>query len=114
MARFSRLLIGAALAAGALASPAGARPGAEGRLLVASAVGACTGQAQRIGRGLIRIEAARLIGSDRVRVVGTVDGYDRYGYERYGRIFAASLGENRFTCVAAPNGRIEDFHFGGS
>jgi hypothetical protein len=116
MARFSSLLTGAAVAAAALASSANAQHGGAdrgARLLLASAVGACGAQAQRIGGGPIRIVGVRRIGGDRVRVTGTVDGYDRYGYARYGRLFAGALGENRFTCFAAANGRIDDFHFGG-
>jgi hypothetical protein len=68
------------------------------------AVNACGAEAQRIGRGLARVDAVERIGPDRFRVSGFVEG-DRYGYARYDRQ------ADRFTCFAFGNGRIEDFRF---
>jgi hypothetical protein len=74
------------------------------------AVNACGSEAQRIGHGRIRIDEVSRVGGDLYRVTGSVDG-DRYGYGRYDRYYGG--GENRFTCTAFGNGRIEDFRFRG-
>lgn len=73
------------------------------------AVNSCAYQAERYGRGQVRILDVDQTGGDRFRVRGVIengggyyDRYDRgYGYDR-------SYGE-RFTCVAYGNGRIRDF-----
>lgn len=77
------------------------------------AVNACGAQAQRMGRGRVRIDDVERVGGDRYRVSGSVDGYDRYGYDRYSRYYGGYRSDSRFTCFAQGNGRIEDFRFSG-
>jgi hypothetical protein len=77
------------------------------------AVNACGAEAQRIGRGPVRVAAVDRVGGDRYRVTGTVDGFDRNGYGGYERYYGGYRSDNRFTCFALGNGRIEDFRFGG-
>jgi hypothetical protein len=77
------------------------------------AVNSCANQAERYGRGRVRITDVDRAGGDRFRVRGVVEtGYDGYGggYDRYDRGYGydRSYGE-RFTCVAYGNGRIRDF-----
>jgi hypothetical protein len=75
------------------------------------AVQACAQEAQRMGRGQVRILDIDRAGNDRYRVRGIVQagygGYDRYdrGYGSYG----GSYGRDDFTCTARGNGRITDF-----
>lgn len=83
------------------------------------AVQSCAQEAQRMGRGQVRILDVDRAGNDRYRVRGVVqsgyqsgyggnDRYDRYdrGYDsRYGY----GAGRDDFTCVARGNGRITDF-----
>jgi hypothetical protein len=75
------------------------------------AVNACGAEAQRIGRGRVRIDEVNRVGGDRYRVTGSVDGYDRYGYDRYDRYYGGYRSDERFTCFAFGNGRIQDFRF---
>lgn len=77
------------------------------------AVNACGAEAQRIGRGRVRIDEVNRVGGDRYRVTGSVDGYDRYGYDRYDRYYGGYRSDERFTCFAFGNGRIQDFQFRG-
>jgi hypothetical protein len=95
------------------------------------AVQSCAQEAQRIGRGQVRILDVDRAGNDRYRVRGIVQagyggGYDRYdrGYSRgydsrgydgrgydgrgYDRGYG-NEGREDFTCVARGNGRITDF-----
>ncbi len=80
------------------------------------AVNSCANEAERYGRGRVRITDVDRTGNDRFRVRGVVesgyggyDGYDRgyydrgYGYDRGG------YGGESFSCVAFGNGRIRDF-----
>ena len=96
------------------------------------AVEACGYEAERIGRGRVRITDVDRKGRNRYRVRGVVEaGYDRYdrgydrgydrrydrgydrgydrrydrGYDRYDR----RGGRDDFTCYARSNGRITDF-----
>lgn len=79
------------------------------------AVNSCSYQAERYGRGRVRILDVDQTGGDRFRVRGVIesggsyyDPYDRgYGYDR-GYAYDRNHGE-RFTCVAYGNGRIRDF-----
>ena len=79
-----------------------------------NAVNACGYEAQRYGRGRVRITDVDRRGRDRYRVRGVIDsgyggygyGYDRYSrYDRYDR--------DRFTCTALGNGRITAFRTRG-
>ena len=81
------------------------------------AVNSCGAEAERAGRGRVRITDVDRRGNDRYRVEGVVEGgyggydtrYDR-GYDRRydGREYARDYGE-RFTCIAYGNGRIAEF-----
>ncbi|HEX8644658.1 MAG TPA: hypothetical protein VF702_12180 [Allosphingosinicella sp.] len=82
-----------------------------------TAVNACGSEAERYGRGRVRITDVDRKSNDRYEVEGVVEnghgGYDtRYdrGYDRRydGREYSRDYGE-RFTCVAYGNGRIRDF-----
>lgn len=93
------------------------------------AVQACGYEAERIGRGQVRITDVDRTGRNRYRVRGVVEaGYDRYDrgynrydrhdrrYDRYDRRYDRGYGYDRryggrddFTCVARSNGRITDF-----
>jgi hypothetical protein len=82
-----------------------------------AAVNSCGREAERYGRGRVRITDVDRRSGDRYEVEGVVEsgygGYDtRYdrGYDRRygGREYARDYGE-RFTCVAYGNGRIRDF-----
>lgn len=89
------------------------------------AVEACGYEAERIGRGRVRITDVDRTGNNRYRVRGVVEsGYDRYdrgydrrydrGYDRYDRRdrgygYDRRGGRDDFTCYARRNGRIEDF-----
>jgi hypothetical protein len=82
-----------------------------------AAVNSCGAQAQRYGRGQVRITDVDRRSNDRYEVEGVVENghggygtrYDR-GYDRRydGREYARDYGE-RFTCVAYGNGRIAQF-----
>ena len=81
------------------------------------AVNSCAQEAERYGRGRVRITDVDRAGGDRYRVRGVVEsggygGYnDRYGYGGYGGRdyrYDRSYGEG-FSCVAYGNGRIRDF-----
>ena len=82
-----------------------------------AAVNACGYQAERYGRGNVRITDVDRSSGDRYRVEGVIEGgYDtRYGnrYDRgYDRRYDPRDGRGygeRFTCVAYGNGRIADF-----
>jgi hypothetical protein len=100
-----------------------------------AAVNACSYQAERAGRGRVRITDVDRRGNDRYRVRGVIEGsyggygrdggydrYDRYGndgrydrddrygrydgHDRYGRGAA-------FTCTARGSGRVTDFRLAG-
>ena len=82
-----------------------------------AAVNSCGMQAERYGRGQVRITDVDRKSGDRYEVEGVIEngygGYDtRYdrGYDRRydGREYARDYGE-RFTCVAYGNGRIAQF-----
>lgn len=86
-----------------------------------AAVNACGYEAERYGRGSVRITDVDRRSGDRYEVEGVIDsgygGYDtRYdrGYDRRydGRDYARDYGE-RFVCVAYGNGRIADFRVRG-
>ncbi len=80
------------------------------------AVNSCANQAERYGRGRVRITDVDRAGNNRFRVSGVIEsgyeGYDRGGYGggyydrdyRYDRNYGES-----FSCVAYGNGRIRDF-----
>ena len=77
-----------------------------------AAVNSCGYEAERAGRGRVRIQDVDRVGNDRFRVRGVVEngynGYDRYGrYDRDYR-YDRSYGEG-FTCTARGNGRITNF-----
>lgn len=79
-----------------------------------AAVNSCAMEAERYGRGRVRITDVDRRSNDRFEVEGVVEGasyggYDR-GYDRRydDRRYGNSYGE-RFTCVAYGNGRIRDF-----
>jgi hypothetical protein len=87
-----------------------------------AAVNACGYQAERYGRGRVRITDVDRRSRDRYQVEGVVEsgygGYDtrydtRYdrGYDRRydGRAYARDYGGERFTCTAYGNGRIAEF-----
>ncbi|HYJ29894.1 MAG TPA: hypothetical protein VEW25_06080 [Allosphingosinicella sp.] len=81
-----------------------------------AAVNSCGAQAQRYGRGQVRITDVDRRSNDRYEVEGVVEshgGYDtrydrsydrRYNDREYGRDYG-----ERFTCVAYGNGRIAQF-----
>lgn len=82
-----------------------------------AAVNSCGIQAERYGRGQVRITDVDRRSNDRYEVEGVIEsgygGYDtRYdrGYDRRydGREYSRDYGE-RFTCVAYGNGRIAQF-----
>ncbi|HEX9932329.1 MAG TPA: hypothetical protein VGB08_05755 [Allosphingosinicella sp.] len=93
-----------------------------------AAVNSCGMQAERYGRGQVRITDVDRKSNDRYEVEGVIEGgyggydtrydrrYDSRGYDRryddrgYGNrgYDSRSYGE-RFTCVAYGNGRIRDF-----
>lgn len=77
------------------------------------AVNACGAEAQRVGRGRVRINDVSRVDGDRYRVSGSIDGYDRYGYDRYERYYGGYRSVGRFTCLAFGNGSIQDFRFRG-
>jgi opacity protein-like surface antigen len=87
-----------------------------------AAVNSCAYEAERAGRGRVRITDVDRRSNDRFEVEGVVEGgyggydtrydrrYDR-GYDNRGyddRRYSSGYGE-RFTCVAYGNGRIRDF-----
>ena len=80
-----------------------------------AAVNACGSEAERYGRGQVRITDVDRRSNDRYEVEGVVEGgyggyeWDR-GYDRRyeARDYSRNYGE-RFTCVAYGNGRIRDF-----
>ena len=86
------------------------------------AVNACAYEAERIGRGSVRITDVDRTGGNRYRVRGVIEGgygnyggYDRYDrndrYDRYGRYDRNDrYGREDFTCHARGNGRITDFN----
>src|SRR4051794_13361531 len=96
----------AALLAVALPAAAHAKPVHRNDAAATAAVSACAAEAQRVGRGPIRIDSVARLPDGRYRVTGSGDAYDRYGYARYGRYFAASLAEIRFICLAGAGARI--------
>jgi hypothetical protein len=71
------------------------------------AVNSCGSQAQRYGRGNVRITDVDRKSNDRYEVEGVVEG-GGYGYRYGGRYDSRAYGE-RFTCVAYGNGRIAQF-----
>jgi hypothetical protein len=86
------------------------------------AVNSCANEAERYGRGRVRITDVDRTGNDRFRVRGVVesgyggyDGYDGYGrggygYDRGGYGYdRGGYGGESFSCVAFGNGRIRDF-----
>lgn len=81
------------------------------------AVQACAQEAQRFGRGQVRITDADRTGNDRYRVRGIIEaGYDRYDgrFDRrndgdYGRYDYDRGDRDGFTCYARGNGRVQDF-----
>jgi len=84
-----------------------------------AAVNSCGAEAQRAGRGQVRITDVDRRGSNAYRVEGVVEsgygGYGRgygdrgYGDRRYdSREYSRDYGE-RFTCTAYGNGRIAEF-----
>jgi hypothetical protein len=92
-----------------------------------AAVNSCGYEAERIGRGQVRITDVDRTGNDRYRVRGVIEtgyGYDRGGYDRYDRYDRYGRYDNRydrydrydrrdredFTCYARGNGRITDFN----
>ena len=90
-----------------------------------AAVNSCGYEAERIGRGRVRITDVDRTGNDRYRVRGVVesgygdryDRYDRYDrndrYDRYDRYDRndryGRYDREGFTCHARGNGRITDF-----
>jgi hypothetical protein len=80
-----------------------------------TAVNSCAYEAERIGRGRVRITDVDRTGGDRYRVRGVIeDNYGGYGYDRYDRYDRYSrndrYGREDFTCHARGNGRITDFN----
>ena len=81
------------------------------------AVQSCAREADRYGRGRVRILDVDRRGNDTYRVRGVIEGgYDRYdrGYDRrydrdYGRYDYDRGDRDGFTCTARGNGRIYDF-----
>lgn len=81
-----------------------------------NAVNSCGYEAERAGRGRVRITDVDRVGSDRFRVRGVVEsnygGYGGYGgyYDRYDRGYAYNGGYGeRFVCTARGSGRITNF-----
>jgi hypothetical protein len=89
-----------------------------------AAVNSCSYQAERLGRGGVRIVDVDRRSNDRFRVRGVIDGgsygygdygfrngsYDRYGRgDRYGYYGGARHGRLSFDCTARGNGRVLDF-----
>jgi hypothetical protein len=88
-----------------------------------NAVNACAIEAERFGRGQVRITDVNRRGNDRFEVEGVIDGggygyssYGRYdrGYDRrYDRRYDRDYGRYNqrveFDCEAYGNGRIRDF-----
>ena len=82
-----------------------------------TAVNACGNQAERYGRGQVRIVDVDRRGNDSYRVRGVIEGgYDRYdrGYDRrrdndYGRYDYDRSDRDGFTCTARGNGRVTAF-----
>lgn len=78
-----------------------------------AAVNSCGREAERYGRGQVRITDVDRRSGDRYEVEGVIESGSGYewdrGYDRrYDRDYARNYGE-RFTCVAYGNGRIRDF-----
>jgi hypothetical protein len=73
-----------------------------------TAVNACGYQAERYGRGNVRITDVDRKSGDRYEVDGVVEGYGG-SYDRYGRGYGNRSYGERFTCVAYGNGRIAQF-----
>ena len=75
-----------------------------------AAVNSCAIEAERAGRGRVRITDVDRKSNDRFEVEGVVEGgYDtRYDRRYDDRQYSRDYGE-RFTCVAYGNGRIRDF-----
>lgn len=82
------------------------------------AVNACANEAQRVGRGQIRIVDVDRSNSDRFRVRGVIEsgygyGDDRYGryggYDGYDRRYDSNDRGRSFTCTVRGNGRIQSF-----
>ncbi|HEX8191932.1 MAG TPA: hypothetical protein VF552_03450 [Allosphingosinicella sp.] len=78
-----------------------------------AAVNSCAVEAERAGRGRVRITDVDRRSNDRFEVEGVVEGgyggYDtRYDRRYNAREYSRDYGE-RFTCVAYGNGRIADF-----
>lgn len=72
-----------------------------------TAVNSCGYEAERAGRGQVRITDVDRTGNDRYRVRGVVEaGHNGY-YDRYDR-YDRSYGES-FTCTARGNGRVTNF-----
>ena len=84
-----------------------------------AAVNSCGMQAERYGRGQVRITDVDRRSSNRYEVEGVIEGGGNYGgyggYDRgYGGRYDPRYGNNndygeRFTCVAYSNGRIAEF-----
>jgi hypothetical protein len=82
-----------------------------------NAVNACGYEAERYGRGGVRITDVDRRGRDSYRVRGVIEaGFDRYdrGYDRrwdrdYGRYDYDRRDRDGFTCTARGSGRILDF-----
>src|SRR5437763_3840743 len=108
MRRFRHGSVAAAALLGvALPAAAETRPVHRNDAAAMAAVSACAAEAQRVGRGPIRIDNVARLADGRYRVTGSGDAYDRYGYARYGRYFAASLAEIRFFCLAGAGAKTE-------
>jgi len=84
-----------------------------------AAVNSCGNEAERIGRGRVRITDVDRTGNDRYRVRGVVESRDDYRYDRYDRSsryddrydrYDRDFGREDFTCYARGNGRITDFN----
>jgi hypothetical protein len=81
------------------------------------AVNSCAYEAERYGRGRVRITDVDRRGYDGYRVRGVIEGgYDAYdrGYDRrwdrdYGRYDYDRRDRDSFTCTTYGNGRIADF-----
>jgi hypothetical protein len=69
-----------------------------------AAIGACSYQAERYGRGTVRITDVDRRGRS-VRVRGVIDN-GGYGYDRYDRYDRGRIG---FSCTAREDGRVTDF-----
>ena len=82
-----------------------------------TAVNSCAYEAERIGRGRVRITDVDRTGANRFRVRGVIEDNRGYGYDRYDRYDRYSrydrngrYGREDFTCHARSNGRITDFN----